>query len=66
MNIMYKITLYMLISIVCLTNHHIVVYGQEDIPGTCPEVKQGWDQEKKGKLDLKRLSGTWLNAYDHT
>ena len=30
MNIMYKITLYMLISIVCLTNHHIVVYGQEE------------------------------------
>ena len=39
--------------------------AQEDLPGSCPKVLLGWDQEKKGRLDLQRLSGTWLNAYDH-
>ena len=40
--------------------------AQEDLPGNCPQVKKGWDQAKKGRLDLKRLSGTWINVYDHT
>ena len=40
--------------------------GQEDILGACPHIVDSWDDEEKGKLDIKRLSGHRRNTYDIT